>query len=205
LPKFFLIFLQGHTAIGYVIQVGPDRTLDSKSLLTYNNFETGCRQRWVWSLGDRGVMRSIPFKRLARLGTGAFLILLAHGLYAPGSAWAACNHLVTARSDPSFNLARLDALILGDSLKSPREQPAPARRMPCSGLSCSSQVPTPASTTSPEPDGTDQWGIPGVRFVIEVASPPVTTNDQPVPHSATEKTSIFHRPRVGPVHSIHRP
>ena len=141
-------------------------------------------------------MRSISFKRLARLGTGAFLLLLAHGLYAPGSAWATCNHHVTVRSDPSFNLARLDALIVGDSLKSPLEQPAPARRMPCSGLSCSSQVPTPASTISSEPDGSDQWGTLGVLVVLEVTSPPVTTNDQPIPCSAGEKTSIFHPPRV---------
>jgi hypothetical protein len=151
---------------------------------------------WVCSLGDRGVMRSIPFKRLARLGTGAILLLLVHGLYAPGSAWATCNHLVTVRPDPSFNLARLDALIVGDSVKSPLEQPAPARRMPCSGLSCSSQVPAPASTISPEPNGSDQWGTLGVLVVFEVTSPPVTTNDQPAPRSSAEKTSIFHPPRV---------
>jgi hypothetical protein len=100
------------------------------------------------------------------------------------------------RSDPSFNVDRLDALIVGDSVKSPLEQPAPARRMPCSGLSCSSQVPTPASTISPEPEGSDQWGSLGVLVVFEVTSPPVATYDQPAPRSTLEKTSIFHPPRV---------
>jgi len=54
----------------------------------------------------------------------------------------------------------------------------------------------PASTISPEPDDSDQWGTLGVLVVREVTSPPVTISDQPAPRSAAEKTSIFHPPRV---------
>jgi hypothetical protein len=149
-------------------------------------------------------MRFLSFKRLARLGTGAFLLLLVYGLCAPSTAWAACNDLVTAKSDPFLNLGRLDTLIVagsptvvaGDSVTSPWEQRAPARRMPCSGLSCSRPVSTPGSTISPEPDGSDQWGTLGVLVVLEATSPPLTINGQPALRSASEKTSIFHPPRV---------
>jgi hypothetical protein len=130
------------------------------------------------------------------LGTGAILLLLVHGFCAPATARAACNHLVTAQSEPFLNLSRLDALIAGDAVKSPQERPAPAHRMPCSGLACSSPVRTPASTIPPEPDGSDQWGTLGVMVLFEVTSPPVTANDQPATHTTAEKTSIFHPPRV---------
>jgi hypothetical protein len=195
-PKIFLTFLQRHTAIGYVIQAMPNGTFDSNTPSHVDQFRGWFLPAWVCSLGDRGVMRSIAFKRLARLGTGAFLLLLVHGLCAPSTAWAACNHLVTTQSDPFLNLGRLDALIAGDSVKSPLEQPAPARRMPCSGLACSSSVPMPASTVSPEPGGSDQWGTLDILVVLEVTSPPVATTDQPAPRSVGEKTSIFHPPRV---------
>jgi hypothetical protein len=197
LPKFSLICLQCHTAIGYVIQAVHYRILDTNpfSGISISRL-VSAKVGLLCSPGGRGVMKSIPFKRLARLGTGAFLLLWVHGFYAPSAAWAACNHLVTAQSDPFFNLTRLDALIVGDSVKSPLEQPVPARRMPCSGLACSSSTPSPASTISPEPNGSDQWGTLGVLVVFEVTSPPVTINDPTAPHSAAERTSIFHPPRV---------
>jgi len=150
-------------------------------------------------------MRSIRFQRLARLGTGAILLLLVQGLAAPGSAWAGCTHLVTSRSDPYKNLARLDGLfvdgsapqVMGTSIESPLNIPAaPARQLPCSGLTCSSRDSVPGSTVATESDDSDQWGTLITELVPELARSPVSADGDPAPRSEIAKTSIFHPPRV---------
>ena len=57
-------------------------------------------------------MRSGDTKRMARLGTGALLLLLVHGLCAPRSALAGCNHLVTSRIDQEQLSSRIGPLLL---------------------------------------------------------------------------------------------
>ena len=141
-------------------------------------------------------------KRLARLATGALLLLLASGLGAPRSAWAGCNHPADSPSDPFRDLYQLDAIFMAGSShsldgmsRSPLE--APARRSPCSGLSCSSRDPLPISTASPGLESSQQWGAALVALVdLDTNSPAGRTFNEPAPAATGEKTTIFHPPRV---------
>jgi hypothetical protein len=148
-------------------------------------------------------MRSTHFRRLARLGTGALVLFLVQGFGAPPSAWAGCTHPAASQSDPYRDLYRIDTLFMGgasspadDGLtQSPLEPPA--RRSPCSGLSCSSRDPLPTSTTAPAVEGSQQWGsLGGMRVVIRTTSLYSRALDEPAPADAGDKTSIFHPPRV---------
>jgi hypothetical protein len=154
-------------------------------------------------LGGKGVMRRARVKRLARLATGALLLLVASGLGAPGSVWADCSHRAGSQSDPFLDLYRLDAIFMAGSSseshdgvsQSPLE--SPARRSPCSGLSCSSRDPLPISTASPGVENSDQWGTPlGSLVNLDTKSPAGRTFDEPAPIATGEKTSIFHPPRI---------
>jgi hypothetical protein len=139
-------------------------------------------------------MRSIPFERLARWGTGALVLLLAQGLAAPRTARAGCNHLVTSQSERLLEFNRLDDLIAGDSGQGPAGQPGPRHPMPCSGPGCSNGVPRPVPTAPPAPVGSDQWvALGAVLRLIEVA-PLRHSPDEPAAPPAGHKPSIFHPP-----------
>jgi hypothetical protein len=147
------------------------------------------------------VIRSIGFERLMRWGAGALVLLLAHGLGAPRSAWAGCNHLVTSQSDRGLDFNRLDDLITGSSAlladDTDRERPGPPgprTPRPCSGPGCSSGVPWPASTASPSSGGPDQWIALESILDLAVASPPRLVPDEPAARPAGHKPSIFHPP-----------
>jgi hypothetical protein len=122
------------------------------------------------------------------------VLLLIQG-FMPTTAWAGCNHLVIAQSDLSLNRGQLDALIAGNLMKSLPEQPAPERRKPCSGLTCSSRDPASTSTISLEPEGSDLWGTLRAMVTLKATSPPGRIHEQPAPLLAMEKTSVFHPPR----------
>ena len=149
------------------------------------------------------LIRSIGIHRLIRWGTAAFVLLLAHGLGAPRSAWAGCNHLVTSESGRRLELDRLDDLITGGSSafladeSSGREWPGqPGRRAPkpCSGPGCSSSIPRPASTGSPTTSGPDQWIAMESVLALSPVSPPRLVPDEPAARPAGHKPSIFHPP-----------
>ena len=57
-------------------------------------------------------MRGLRLRRLARLATGACMLLVAQGFGAPASAWAGCGHPAGSQSDPFRELRRLDAVFL---------------------------------------------------------------------------------------------
>jgi hypothetical protein len=151
-----------------------------------------------------GVMRTAHFKRLARLGAWALVLVVLHDFCVTRSAWAGCNHLVGSRSDPFLDLHRLDELIVSGSIspskdglsQSPLGRPGQGRRGPCSGLSCSSRDPLPVSTAAHGLAGSDQWGALGVLVVPDATPPPCRTIDEPALSAAGEKSSIFHPPRV---------
>ncbi len=107
-------------------------------------------------------MRSVRLRRLAHAGTGVIMLLVLDTVCAPSFAWAGCNHLVASLSDPLLNLNRLDELIVASnsssSARTPLDLPTPGRQSPCSGMSCSSRYPLPASTTSRGSNESDQWG-----------------------------------------------
>ena len=140
------------------------------------------------------------YQRLTRWGIGALVLLLAHGLGAPGAAQAGCNnHLVTSQSDRQLEVNRLDDLIVGGSTAMPAEgpgrpDPGPSRR--CSGPGCSSGVPWPLSTTSPTTGGPDQWVALAAVLHLDITSPPRHLPDEPAARPAGQKPSIFHPPPV---------
>jgi hypothetical protein len=152
---------------------------------------------WVCSLGDRGVMRSIPFKRLVRLGTGALLLLLVHGFAAPGSAWAACNHLVTSRTDPGRLSSRIEPLILDLTGRS-QPLPIPPLPRPCSGTWCSGQPAAPSVPAGVLDGRLDSWAwcteIPCLASTGSSFLSVETTALRPLQTGS----AVFHPPRLIP-------
>lgn len=143
------------------------------------------------------MIRSIGIHRLMRWGTAAFVLLLAHGLGAPRSAWAGCGHLVTSQADRRLDFNRLDDLITGAApgLRADDPgQPVPAAPRKCSGPGCSGGVPWPLSTASPTTGGPDQWIALESVLAIVVVSPPHWLPDEPAARPAGHKPSIFHPP-----------
>jgi hypothetical protein len=142
-------------------------------------------------------MGSDRLGRLARWGTGAFVLLLVHGLSSPGVVRAECNHLVSSQSDRRLDVNRLDVLITGDSSVMPAaepSQPGPRRPKPCSGPGCSSGIPWPQSTASPSSGGPDQWVALEAVLRLTVTSPPCHLSHEPAARPAGHKPSIFHPP-----------
>lgn len=131
----------------------------------------------------------IGSRRLVRWGIGAAVLLLAHGLGAPGTAFAGCSHQVTSQADRRLDIHRLDDLVTGDSNPTPTGQPCR-----CSGPGCSSDTPRPASTASPSSDGPDLRATLGSVLVPMVTSPPRLLPDQPAARPVGHKPSIFHPP-----------
>ena len=154
--------------------------------------------------GGKGVMRSGQFKRLVRLGTGALMVVLFHGVCAPSPARASCSHPIGTSSPLVLSLHRLDELIMTgsssvseDGLVQPTgNESVPMPRVPCSGLSCSGRVPLPVSTASLVHDRADQWGTLEMRVVLDKSSQPAKTRDGASLHSVSQNTSIFHPPPV---------
>jgi len=147
-------------------------------------------------------MRSMRYERLARWATGALIVLLVHGLGAPRSAWAGCNHLVNSRSDRLIDFNRLDALIGGsssaelsdDMARDPMNEQGPNHPTPCSGPGCSSQVPMPVPTAFPVSEFSDHWGHLSSLAILSIASSPGPAIDELGARPTGQKPSIFHPP-----------
>ena len=200
---FCSIVLKRRSRDGYIGFTSLSRPFDSQT-----KREQRAIPRMVASNGecapvdDKGVMTRARVKRLARLAAGSFLLLLVSGFAAPRSAWAGCGHPLDSQSDPYRDLHRVDAIFkVGSSLhshdgmsRSPLE--SPARRSPCSGLSCSTRDPLPISTTSPGLESSQQWGASlGALIDLDANSPAGRTFDEPAPAATGKKASIFHPPR----------
>ena len=139
-------------------------------------------------------MRSIPFERLARWGTAALVLLLAHSLGAPRTARAGCNHLVTSRSDRLLGYNQLERLIAGDSGQQSPGQPGPRRPAPCSGPGCSNGDPSPVPAAPPAPTGPDHWLVLSAVLGLSEAGPLQHAPDELPARPAGHKPSIFHPP-----------
>ena len=61
----------------------------------------------------RGAMSFASCKQLARPGIRAVMLLLVLAPFAPGSAWAGCNHAAFSKGHKFGTLANLDPLITG--------------------------------------------------------------------------------------------
>jgi hypothetical protein len=146
-------------------------------------------------------MRSMRFERLARWATGALIVLLVHGVGAPRSAGAGCNHLIVSKSDRILDFNRLDALIAGspttisdDMARGPLKDQGPNRPTPCSGPGCSNQVPVPVPTAVPNSDRSDQWGNVSPPAILPIACLTSPSIEGPAARPTGEKPSIFHPP-----------
>ena len=130
------------------------------------------------------------------------MVLLVHGLGAPRSAWAGCNHLVVSKSDRIFDLNRLDALIASgssteisdDMAGDPLKERGPNRPAPCSGPGCSSRVPMPVPTPIPVSDSSDHWGHLSSLAILPIACSQDQAIDAPPARPSAQKPSIFHPP-----------
>jgi hypothetical protein len=152
----------------------------------------------------KGAMRTDRFRRMARPGSAAPVLLMLLWVSAPRTAAAGCDHLVQSRLDPFHEINRLDELVIAGMSaspdgfsRSPFDRSLPGRSSPCSGLSCSSRFPLPVSTASIATGRSQQWGRLGVPIVVESKSKSRdTTRDESRPSSSGEKSSVFHPPRV---------
>jgi hypothetical protein len=161
-----------------------------------------CLERSGLPPGGEEMMLKAHFRRLARLGTGALVLLIVHCVGSPRSAWAGCSHPPGASTVPFRDLYRLDTILMGEAPSSPfvglSQFPpeSPARRSPCSGMSCSSRDPLPVSTASPGARAAQQWcSLDALAVCHMINSWNCRALDEPVPAASGPKTSIFHPPR----------
>jgi hypothetical protein len=147
-------------------------------------------------------MRAASVKRLTRWGAAILLLVLISCHAAPGTAEGACSHLVTSNAARSLDGNHLDRLIAGASSSLVSENRAedllhPSRlpnRRPCSGPSCSSQVPVPRSTASHASGGFDHWGDLTAALLDQVVIPAGAAPSEPAPRSRGGSRFIFHPP-----------
>jgi len=146
------------------------------------------------------LMISFGSNRLTRLGIGACLTLLVHGLCASQSARAGCGHLVESlRTHHASEITRLDPQLFGGGstdLAVDDSTPRPDRRFPCSGPSCSGNVPPPVAPGVLTADRLDQWGTLATLFDF----PPITPRTARAADAALrpigQPAPIFHPPRM---------
>jgi hypothetical protein len=147
-------------------------------------------------------MRSTRRERLARLGSGALVVLLAHSVCASRSAWAGCNHAVALQSARLLDINRLDALISDGASASVSAELAAGSKsesertpsVPCSGPGCSSRGSLPLPTTSQGSDSSDQWLALQAVACLVLAGPPDHTRYEPGVRPIGRKLCIFHPP-----------
>jgi hypothetical protein len=141
-------------------------------------------------------MRSRFFKRLARLGTGAFVLLVFQLVCAPGFAWADCNHWFVSRTDPG----RLPLLVEPwmDELAGRTTEPFQIPPRPCNGAWCSGQPATPAV-----PAETFDWGMESWAWWACEQAPLATASSFTLPlnillHPLHRGNAVFRPPQLLP-------
>jgi hypothetical protein len=142
-------------------------------------------------------MRSGHFRRLARLGAVALLLMAVHSFCSPASVWAGCNHLVTSRTDlarlPSFIEPLIDDLARGSE---PFSVPGPAPR--CSGAWCSGQPATPPVPSGAFEGLVDSWAWCTAALVSSVAASSFISTGSLALVPAHCGSTVFHPPRLVP-------
>jgi hypothetical protein len=165
-------------------------------IFAYINPKVGFREHEAPLPGGRAVMRSVDYQRMARLGTGALLLLLVHGFYAPRSALAGCNHLVTSRIAQGQLPSWIEPLIL-DLAGQPNQPSVPTSPRPCLGRWCSGQPATPPIPPEVFDHGQlDSWAwcssIPGSDSAASAFLSSETNAFRPVQAG----NEVFHPPRL---------
>jgi hypothetical protein len=196
--KFFLICLHCHIVIGYVIQAMRNSVLDTNpfSGIPFSRL-VSAKVGLVCSLGGRGLMRSKPFKRLARLATGAVLLLVVQWACAPSSAWAGCNHLVASPTDPERLSSRIELLIL-DLAGRTQPLPIPAFPRQCSGTWCSSQPAAPSVPAVMLDGRLDSWAWCTEISCLASTGSSFLSDETTALRPLQKGSAVFHPPRLLP-------
>jgi hypothetical protein len=191
-------FLQCIATTVYIANVSHTSNSEVDSLSTRYNLMLVFASKEALLLGDRGLMRSGHFQRMARLGIGALVLLMVHGFCAPRSALAGCNHLVTSRLAQEQFPSLIEPLIL-DLAGHSNPLPVPAPPRPCLGGWCSGQPATPPVPPEVVDHGQlDSWAwyrsIPGLDSVASSFVSAATNSLRPV----RQGNEVFHPPRFVP-------
>jgi hypothetical protein len=157
-----------------------------------------CRLRGLLPLCGRGVMKIVFSGKTFRLAFGALAVLLIAVLF-PGFSWAGCSHLAHSTRDLQrvATLTSLDELITGRDLGTGVPvNPSPRQPTPCSGASCSGQIPLPVSTTISTFAPIELWGL-----LLGTLKPVQRTfqsgwSVQSLPSFSVLPSAVFHPPRA---------
>jgi hypothetical protein len=165
-----------------------------KVFLTHRISRVSDSEHEPLSPGGPGMMKPGYFQRLARLGAGTLVVLVAQGLCVPCSAQAGCNHLVVSRNDAGTPQSILDRMLDDLAGRSDGNPVSPPAR-PCSGAFCAGQPATPAVPAGAFDLRADSWAWcgtgsgtmsgPGAFFSVGCSAP----------HSVVRVSGIFHPPR----------
>ena len=140
-------------------------------------------------------MPSCTSGKWLRLPVGALLALLACTFVAPTKARAGCSRYVT---HPSSHERLLDMLGPGpdDRGAEATRMPAPARRLPCSGPSCSENTPSPTAPSVDFARFIEPWAHLGFGLVMSGLDSSALESAPDDLRSLLAMTAIFHPPRA---------
>jgi hypothetical protein len=138
-------------------------------------------------------MRSGYFKRLARFGTGALVLLVFQCVCAPGFVRAGCNHLAASPTHPEQLASLIEPLI--EELAR-RTEPFQVPPRPCTGAWCSELPATPSV-----PAGVYDWGMESWALWTCDQRPLATLSSftswtSAEPHPLHQPSAVFHPPRL---------
>jgi hypothetical protein len=140
-------------------------------------------------------IRSGYVSRIRRLGIGAFVLFVLHGLCAPVTAQAGCNHLVVSPTDTTQLASLIDPML--DDLAG-GHQPGPASPRPCSGAWCTGQPIVPPIPAGARDWRVDSWAWNAWESIVFTPSFSFVPTRSAVPHRVVRGDGIFHPPRLLP-------
>lgn len=131
----------------------------------------------------------------ARMGIGAFAMLLIQGVLMSQPVQAGCNHLVYPigrDGQPQLPvLAGLEEILTGQADPLGKHHQPP----PCSGPSCSGNVPLPLPSSVFEAPIVDNWCMITGPLVLEQQPSRREWVDDDLPALLSSRSRVFHPPR----------
>lgn len=128
-----------------------------------------------------------------RLAAGAIIVLWACLFVAPTKSEAGCSRYVTHRSGHE----RFIDVLLADSDDAGQSPiPAPNRPRPCSGPSCSENVPVPSAPSVSVTKFVEPWANLCPALMVPDLGTPLLHSSEDDPHPAPGVAAIFHPPRA---------
>ncbi len=157
----------------------------------------------ISSPGSPGVMKFLLSRQQVRLAIGAILVLSIQVLGAPRSVWAGCNHLVRSNQQIHGGSDDLDALVTGWTSTEHSTAfwaghstyPQPAPFAPCSGPSCSRQVPVPVSANVVGAFDLVHWALLAESIDLVWSLDRSESTEERLPAPLANPSRVFHPPR----------